>query len=157
MLLRIGLVPALLVVVLVLFSPVQATAQQQVGVRAGVSVDPGQFYVGGHVQTEPLLENFAFRPNLEVGFGDDLVLIALNVEFAYRIPLPDQPWAVFLGAGPALNIFSFDEGSPKGDDTDTEGGFNILVGLEHNQGFFTEFKVGMSDSPDAKFAVGYSF
>jgi hypothetical protein len=37
------------------------------------------------------------------------------------------------------------------------GGFNILVGLEHKKGLFTEFKVGFADSPDIKFAVGYVF
>lgn len=95
-----------------------------------------------------------------MGIGDDLVLIALNLEFAYRIPLRNRPWAVLIGAGPALNIFSFDEDNRPGrgrDDTEVEGGFNILVGLEHSGGLFTEFKVGASDSPELKFTVGYSF
>ena len=43
------------------------------------------------------------------------------------------------------------------DDADVEGGFNVLVGLQHRQGLFTEFKVGAIDSPSVKFTVGYAF
>ncbi len=81
------------------------------------------------------------------------------MEFAYKMPLEDSPWTVYVGAGPALNILSFsDDGDRRGrDDTEVEGGFNILLGAEHAEGLFTEFKVGVSDSPDLKFMVGYSF
>ena len=134
-------------------------AQEQVGIRAGVSGDPDQFVFGGHIETSPLLDRLVFRPNAEIGIGDDLVLIALNLEFAYKIPIEDNPWTVYVGAGPALNILSFsDNGDGRGrDDTDVEGGFNILLGAEHGGGLFTEFKVGASHSPDVKFMVGYSF
>ena len=154
---KLSLVLTVLVVFLV-FAPVRTMAQGQAGIRVGVSADPGQFFFGGHVETAPLLENFSFRPNAEVGLGDGLVVIALNVEFAYRIPLENRPWMVLIGGGPALNVFSFDDNEGRGRGRDNVGGgFNILVGLEHREGLFTEFKVGMSDSPDVKFTVGYSF
>ena len=35
----------------------------------GVSIDPDQVYVGGHIETEPLVERLVFRPNVEIGFG----------------------------------------------------------------------------------------
>ena len=132
-------------------------AQEHVGVRVGVSGDPDQFVFGGHVETEPLLDRLVFRPTGEIGVGDDVVLVGLNFEFAYKIPLDDNPWTVYLGAGPALNIFSFDDSRRRRDDTEVEGGFAILLGAEHEGGLFTEFKVGFSDSPDLKFLVGYSF
>ena len=34
------------------------------------------------------------------------------------------------------------------DDTEVEGGFNILLGAAHGGGLFTEFKIGASNSPD---------
>ena len=40
-----------------------AFAQQGVGVRGGVSVDPDQFYVGGHFESDELIERLHFRPN----------------------------------------------------------------------------------------------
>ena len=130
---------------------VPASAQSRAGVRAGVSADPDQFFFGGHVETRPLIEHLTFRPNLEVGIGDDVTLVALNVEFAYWLPMAKRAWSVYFGAGPAANIYSRD------DDTDAGGGFNILVGAQHRQGLFTELKIGTMDSPDLKFTVGYTF
>ncbi len=148
------------VVILVLGFPNSSAAQEHVGIRVGISGDPDQFVFGGHIETSPLLDRLVFRPNAEIGLGDDLVLIALNLEFAYKIPIEDNPWTVYLGAGPALNILSFSDGDGRRrerDDTEVEGGFNILLGAEHGDGLFTEFKIGASNSPDLKFVVGYSF
>src|SRR5438046_8201820 len=83
-----------------------ANAQEGVGIRAGVSADPEQFYFGGHAAFGPVVDKLWFRPNLEVGVGNNLTLIALNAEFAYWIPLRRNPWNVYLGGGPAANIFT---------------------------------------------------
>jgi hypothetical protein len=125
---------------------------QSAGVRIGVSGDPSQFYFGGHYETAPFAEQLRFRPNIEVGVGDNHTLTALNFEFAWFVPLQRRnPWSVYFGAGPALNIDHVTN------NTNTGGGFNILVGLQHSQGFFAEIKVGMIDSPGFKFGVGYTF
>ena len=138
----------LLGVVLLCSTPALA---QDAGIRGGISVDPDQFYFGGHLETAPLVDRLHFRPNLEVGFGDDLVLIAANMEFVYKFTR-SRPLNLYAGAGPALNIFMVDEG-----DSDTEAGFNILVGAETPKGLFFEFKIGAIDSPDFKFGVGYTW
>ncbi len=39
------------------------------GVQAGVSGDPGQFYFGGHVETEPIADQLRFRPGVEIGIA----------------------------------------------------------------------------------------
>jgi len=134
--------------------PVAAQGLDEYGVRAGVSVDPDQFYVGGHVQTEPLIDRLRFRPNVEIGLGDHTTLIGLNVEFAYFFPTR-SPWQIYAGGGPALNIINFD--LEPDDDTRTEAGLNVLVGVQHSKGLFFEFKVGAFDSPEFKFGVGYSW
>jgi hypothetical protein len=141
-----------IVVALWLASPAEA---QKAGVRAGVSGDPDQFFFGGHVETSPLVDQLSFRPNVEVGLGDNRTLVALNIEFVYGFPLRRQPWRVYVGGGPAANIVSFSDDRPDG--SDVNGGFNLLVGLEHREGLFTELKVGMIDSPSIKFTVGYNF
>ena len=131
---------------------------QGVGVRVGASVNPDQFYAGGHFETGELAERLRFRPNVEVGVGDDVTLIALNFEFIYRLP-PNAPrlprslsmWHLYVGGGPALNIFRFST------DTQSEGGFNGLIGLAHQNGLFAEAKVGALKSPRFKFGVGYTF
>jgi hypothetical protein len=134
---------------LVILSSTPALAQDA-GIRAGISVDPDQFYFGGHLETSPLIDRLHFRPNIEVGFGDDLVLIGLNMEFVYKFPRRSG-WGIYAGAGPALNVFMFD------DDTNTDAGFNILLGVENSRGLFFEFKIGAIDSPDFKFGVGWTF
>jgi len=125
-------------------------AAQELGVRAGVSVNPDQFYFGGHAETAPLVGNLRFRPNLEVGVGDNVTLVAFNIEFAYHFP-SQRSWHAYAGGGPALNFIRF-----RGE-TDSEGGLNLLVGVQHARGLFAEFKVGTLDSPDVKLGVGYAF
>jgi hypothetical protein len=138
---------------IVLFSSTAALAQDG-GIRGGISVDPDQFYFGGHLETSPLIDRLYFRPNVEVGFGDDLTLIAANMEFVYKFTTR-RAWNFYAGGGPALNIYMFDNDGD--DDTNTEAGLNFLAGVEASNGLFFEFKVGAIDSPDFKFGVGYTW
>ena len=137
--------------------PARAQTTGALGVRAGVSGSPGQFYAGLHYESAPFVDQLRFRPNIEVGVGDSQTLVALNFEFAYHIPIESgrrrrpNEWSLYIGAGPALVIDRFTN------NTNTGGGFNILIGAQHRQGFFTELKVGMIDSPGVKFGVGYTF
>jgi len=141
------------VLVLLVVAPSGASAQigSGFGVRAGVGANPDQFHFGAHYDTGPLFDRVSFRPNLEVGVGDNLTTVAANFEFAYWIPLRRRVWGVYVGGGPALVVYDDDHG------TDTEPGFNLLVGLGHSRGFFAEAKLGLIDSPEAKFTVGYSW
>jgi hypothetical protein len=138
----------LLVALFVLTSPALA---QNGGLRGGLTVDPDQFYFGGHLETPPLINRLYFRPNLEVGFGDDLTLLAANMEFVYKFP-SRSGWSIYAGGGPALNIYMVDDA-----DSDTDAGLNLLVGVENSRGLFFEFKIGAIDSPDFKFGVGWTF
>jgi hypothetical protein len=126
-------------------------AQTGFGFRAGVSADPDQFHFGVHFVTNPLMKNFTFRPNLEVGVGSSVTTIAANFEFAYRIPIAKASFAPYIGAGPALDIYRHSENG-----THTGGGFNVLFGLEHKNGLFGEVKVGAIDSPEFKFTIGFT-
>ena len=145
----------LLLAVLLLAFAVPASAQWQPGVRVGVSADPDQFVFGGHIESRPLMEHVTFRPNIELGLGDNVTVVALNFEFVYSIPLDREPWRVYFGAGPAANIYSVGEGPFR--DSGVRGGLNLLIGAQHAGGLFTELKIGAVDSPDLKFTVGYAF
>ena len=147
-----GLTLAVALVAIGLVTPSTAAAQSGGGgIRAGVSGDPDQFYFGAHFDTGYLVERLSFRPNVEVGVGDDVTTVAANFEFVYWFPLKRQPWSIYTGGGPALNVYDGDG------DTDTEPGFNLLVGIAHRRGLFAEFKLGLIDSPEIKFGIGYSF
>lgn len=135
-----------------LLLPGVVSAQGGAGVRAGVSADPDQFYFGGHFDTGYVLEHLSFRPNLEVGLGNDLTTVAANFEFVYWFPLPRAPWKVYAGGGPAMNIYRFNESH-----TDTQPGLNLVGGIAHDRGLFAEVKIGLIDSPELKFGIGYTW
>ncbi len=150
-------VGALLSFAFILAGAQPANAQVVGGVRGGVSIDPDQVYIGGHIETPPLVERLVFRPNVEVGFGDDLTWTGINFEFLWKFPAGRGPWRFYAGGGPAVNIISFDEDRFGDIDRETEAGFNFVGGVELNRRFFVEFKAGAGDSPDFKFGVGYTF
>ena len=144
----------ILVVVICLLSG-NAMAQTGFGIRAGMTADPNQFHFGAHYVSNPLVDKLNFRPNLEIGIGNNVTTMAANFEFAYKIPFSQKPVSLYLGAGPALVVSRFGQ-SPRRN-TKTGGGFNVLIGLEHEEKLFGEVKVGAIDSPEFKFTVGYTF
>jgi hypothetical protein len=150
-------VKRLLLVTVMVVTTAASAAAQSAGVRTGVSGSPDQFYLGLHYETEPLVEQVRFKPNFEVGLGSGVTLVAINLEFVGKIPIEHEPWAFYLGGGPALVIASANNSPTNTGGTNAGGGFNILLGVEHQKGLFTELKVGMADSPSVKFAVGYIF
>ena len=147
----------LLLIIITCFSAGSAMAQMRFGLRAGASVDPDQFHFGFHVISDPLIPNLTFRPNLEVGLGNNVTAVTANLELAYGIPIPEKQFSFYIGAGPALNVYRFNNSIQQNRDTYVRGGFNILFGLEHDNGLFGEMKVGTIDSPEVKFTVGYTF
>lgn len=146
---------ALVATVFLLCALPQAAAAQRLGVRAGVSAQPDQFYVGAHLLTEPIADRVRFRPSVEVGVGDNTVLTALNLEFLYSWQLPNGPWNLYAGGGPTANLYSH-RGHRRGE-SETSGALLAVLGLEHPSGWFTEVKVGLIDSPSVKFGVGWTF
>lgn len=131
------------------------------GPRVGVSVDPDQVFAGVHLDLGEFADNVRFQPNLELGVGDDQVLLALNLEAAYLFPV-EQSWMPYAGGGLGVNFVDFDEprGS-RGDDDDTDVGVNILGGVQRVRAsapdIFLELKIGLSDAPDFKFTFGWTF
>jgi hypothetical protein len=144
------IVPGLLLGALLLIVAAPASAQSGWGLRTGYSADPDQFYVGAHVGAGPLVGHLWFRPNIEVGFGNDVTTIAINAELAYWFPTKSA-WRLYAGGGPALNIYDSDP------ESETKGGLNLLFGVAHRGGFFGEVKVGLFDSPEFKIGFGYTF
>ncbi len=125
--------------------------------RAGASGNPDQFYFGMHVQSGPIADQLRFRPSLEAGIGDNQTLIAFNFDFVYPFELPRTRWSLYVGGGPAANVYIFKDVPPGESSSDVRGGINLLVGLEHRDGFFTELRVGLSGSPSIKLGVGVTF
>lgn len=132
------------------FAAGSAMAQVDFGLRGGATINPEQFHFGAHLITNPFFENLTFRPNLEIGVSK-FVVVATNLEFAYEFHLDKKPFWIYAGLGPSVIV------AADGNSANAGGGFNILLGLEHRNGFMGEMKVGALDSPDLKFTIGYSF
>ncbi len=142
---------AAIVLMLVAAGAAPASAQDGPGMRAGLSLDPDQLFVGGHYVTQPVTGMLRFQPNVEAGFGQNLTAIAFNGEFAlWRKVNPD--WHVYFGGGPSMNVYRYSTRNK----TDTGLGFNVVAGLRQRGGLFFEVKYGVGDSPAFKVAVGYT-
>ena len=128
------------------------------GPRVGLTFNPDQFHFGAHLDFGNFGHHVRFQPNVEIGFGDDLTLFAINAEAAYRFASRWDVWTPYLGGGIGANIVSADNGD-RGSDTDF--GASILGGIEkglaNGHRFFIEAKLGLADSPDVKATVGWTF
>jgi hypothetical protein len=138
-----------------------------VGPRLGATIDPDQVHFGGHVALGEFYPGWVFQPNVEVGVGDDLKVVALNLETVYRFSEMVGEMGLYGGLGVGVNFIDFDKDveflDHRGgfDDDDTEVGLNLLLGLEktiqNRDSFFGEIKVGLADSPDFKLTFGWTF
>jgi hypothetical protein len=139
------------ILAIAMFAMPAVASGQNLAVTGGANINPDQVYVGAKYDW-PLLDRVWFEPSVDVGFGNDAKLIAGNVEATYRRPLSRRgPWTLVAGGGPALNHYRLPGV------TETELGFNLLGGVRHARGIFTEFRVGLGDSPELRFGIGYTF
>lgn len=147
----------LILLTLILCLMVSTASAAVFGVRGGFTLSPDQFHVGGHVDLGPVFSPLRLVPNVEIGFGDNLTIIAINGDVIYDFP--ETPWS--LGGELGLNITNFDSDIPGVDSSSTDFGLSVLgnyrVVLSSGKTLLLELKLGLVDSADAKFTVGWNF
>ena len=130
------------------------------GFRTGATMDPDQFHVGVHLDLGQIADRLRFQPNMEVGFGDNLTVIAFNPELLYLFKLNTR-WTPYFGGGPGINVYDWHNDRPGTGESDTRVGFNFTGGIEtrtsQNRRFFIELKAGTGDIPSAKMSFGMTF
>ena len=136
-------------VVTVLFAITPQVWAQGVGFQGGVTVDPEQAFIGTHFETGELFQNFRFRPGIDGSFGGDFSLATLNIEFLYYLQV-GRSWSLYQGGGPAVVFVRQD------DRTSTHAGTFFTFGFAHENGFFTDFKIGTGSAQTLKFGVGFT-
>jgi hypothetical protein len=124
----------------------------QVGFVGGASIDPEQGFVGVFWQTPSIANRFHLRTGVDGGFGNDLRLATINIDFVVRFPLGTSGWELIQGGGPVIALTRIEgfEG------TDTSAGGSYLLGFAHDSGFFGEFRVGGGNVPGLKMGAGYA-
>jgi hypothetical protein len=126
--------------------------QSQVGFQGGASIDPEQAFVGVFWQSPAIGNRLHLRPGIDGGFGGDLRVATINIDFIARFSLGSSGWDLIQGGGPVIAITKVDgfEG------TDTSAGGSYLIGFAHDSGFFGEFRIGGGNTPSLKMGAGYA-
>src|SRR6185503_5909698 len=128
----------------------------QVGVRAGMALDPELVLIGVHARVGPFFNHdIYFRPNVEFAFGEVTALFALNPEAIYRLPVSSRQgrWSAYVGVGPGFTFlhqnFERTTGQSRIDfgDFHSDVGLNILGGLRYRSGMFLELKTSVYSRP----------
>ena len=126
-----------------------------IGFTGGVSIDPEQGVVGVFWQSPEIARRFHVRPGIDGGFGSDLKLATINIDFIARFPLGASGWDLIQGGGPAIVIARYD--FLRGSETDIGAGGSYIIGFGHQSGFLGEFRIGGGGNvPSLKMVAGYS-
>lgn len=128
------------------------------GVRAGYThwKEVDQAHFGVHAYLGELWPNVEFTPNIEVGFGDDVLIMTVNADVAYMFTeFVTYPWDLYGGGSLSFNLVDPDHGG-----SDTDLGLSGLIGTRYtfandHRGMF-EFRFGIMDSPAIKLTAGYT-
>ncbi len=122
------------------------------GLRAGVTIDPDQVHVGFHINAGEFAPRVRFQPSFEVGFGNDEVVGAINIDALYTFRKPS--WRPYLGGGLGVALVS-----PTGDrhgDFNARAGLNLIGGFEWGPRgrYLLELRAGVGDLPSLKLTAG---
>lgn len=154
-----------LIVVLQTSHPATAHADENLGFRGwgprvGITIDPDQLHFGAHADFGNFADHVRFQPNVELGLGDDLTMLNLNLDAAYRFSSRWDTWTPYLGGGVGLYFIGNDNNGLR-DGSSTEAGLNVLGGIERGLSsgsrFFLESKLGLIDAPDFSVMMGWTF
>ena len=141
-----------LIAAAMLLSGTQAMAAFNAGARAGFSSDPDQFVIGGQAVIGSVAPFIQLAPSLDLGFGNDISVTALNIDLQYNFPsLPKVSPNIYVGAGPSIVIA----------DSDTEVGVSLVAGLRIPMAGISyynfETRFGLDNVPDLKVLLGIMF
>jgi hypothetical protein len=131
-----------------------SSQQSQVGFTGGLSIDPEQGFVGVFWRSPEIGNRFHVRPGVEGGFGGNLKLATINIDFIARFPIGASGWDFIQGGGPAIVVTKFD--SFGGTETDIGAGGSYIIGFGHDSGFLGEFRIGGGNVPSLKLTAGYA-
>jgi hypothetical protein len=141
---------------LMTFSAPGASAQSSINFNGGASIDPEQAYAGVAWESPDIGGRFRIRPGIDGGFGDGLRLATINLDLIVKFQLGTTGWSLIQGGGPVISVAKF---TGEFEDTPRElhAGGSYLFGFQHDNGFFTEFRVGGGGFvPQLKLGVGWS-
>lgn len=130
---------------------IRPSSQPSIGFQGGASIDPEQGFVGVFWESPPIGGRFSLRPGLDGGFGNDLRVATINIDFIARFPIGTSGWNFVQGGGPVIAITRI----PALDASEMGAGGSYIIGFAHDRGFFGEFRIGGGSTPSLKMGAGY--
>ena len=131
-----------------------ASAQSSINFNGGASIDPTQVYAGVSWESPDIGGRFRIRPGIDGGFGDGIRLATINLDLVVKFPLGTSGWTLVQGGGPVISLANY-TGEFEDYPRELHAGGSYLFGFQHDNGFFTEFRVGGGGFvPQLKLGVG---
>jgi hypothetical protein len=131
--------------------PPRGGSQPAIGFQGGASIDPEQVFGGVFWRSPAIANRFHIRPGIDGGFGNDLRVATVNIDFVALFPLGSSGWNLVQGGGPVIALIKV----TGVDDTEVSAGGSYVIGFSHIDGFFTEFRIGGGNTPNLKIGAGY--
>jgi hypothetical protein len=132
------------------------SSRWQIGFTGGASIDPEQGFVGVFWRSPEIGSRFHLRPGIDGGFGNDVRIGTINIDFIPRFGLGGSGWDLVQGGGPTIAILKFSTSA--GSDTELTAGGSYIIGFAHDSGFLTEFRIGGGGNvPSLKIGAGFAF
>ena len=129
-----------------------------IGPRLGMTVNPDQFHFGVHFDFGDISNNLMMQPNLEIGIGDNLTVVAPTFELDYRFRPDWGAWTPYLGGGIGPIFYSHENGNSNSEvAVYMQFGIGKGSALNRSGHFFIEGKLGLADAPDFKGTIGWTF
>jgi len=141
----------------------------QIGINAGVGLDPELILIGATGQFGPIFSpDLYFRPGVEFGWGEVTTMVSLNPNIVYRLPITARTgqWTLYVGGGPGFNFThkSFQQTTGSGSSVSfhalhDDATLNILGGIQRRSGMFTEIQTSVyaQTAPVLSLIIGYRF
>jgi len=126
------------------------------GLRGGATIEPDQVHGGIHIDAGQFAPRVSFQPSFEVGFGNDLIVGAINLDAFYTFS--QDSWKPYLGGGLGVALIDVDR-DRRGDDFHVEAGLNLVAGFfwGARDRYLLEMRAGVGDIPDFKVTAGIGF
>lgn len=128
------------------------------GLRGGISDQPDQLLVGGHIRITgliPAAPAIWFEPNATVGIGDDLTTIQISGDFKYALPVGQLQLYPIVGL--SYIHYSLDDDRCRGDCSDGQAGLHLGFGLLYGQVGADLVLDVTDDLPNLRLMVHFTF
>jgi hypothetical protein len=136
----------------------QKSSQAEVGfgLRAGASITPDQFVLGGQFSWGKEYSIFRLVPSVDVGFGSSITTIAFNGDLIFNLKVEGSNFGFYGGAGPTILYLDAD-----GSNSSWELGLSVVAGahmpFKKLPPTNLEFRFGVGDVPDLKILLIMEF